>query len=318
MSSTPMTEQANFTLSDDQLSSMETFLDELETKTPLGRIRKEADASKAFVDTVNSLIVVGAFIAGVQAQLLAATSNSNDSPLEVATNWFGFFGLTLDIIGTSTGVAHTIMLQASIRQSKAMVLQLTTRIDQAKQEIHSLLTKRKLIRPDPQSEANLAMTLRGIYVIASTLITADTNGVFGHKADHLVLNSLEHPGKTGAIPSFVSRVMTSYAGILVTLTGVSGVASSELWVFGQIPVAAMGFGAFMLLLSVLCYATQTQPRGIWICCVAITAMTVCTSSLPFGDPKRRKRAIVFGQVQDQLAYMPSVRGLTFPDTRSVT
>ncbi|KAH9177697.1 hypothetical protein EDB89DRAFT_1430818 [Lactarius sanguifluus] len=98
------------------LSPATSFLNEPEAKAPIQHLQKEREGNKTLLDTINALIAVGAFIAGVQAQLISVTYSSNDNSLGKATNWFGFVGLTLDLIGTSASVVRALLLQQTIRR----------------------------------------------------------------------------------------------------------------------------------------------------------------------------------------------------------
>ncbi|KAI0041229.1 hypothetical protein FA95DRAFT_1611166, partial [Auriscalpium vulgare] len=81
---------------------------------------------QALADMVNALIIVATFIAGVQAQMLSFTYESNDTHLQAATNWLGFVGLTLDILGATAGVAHAIILKQSIKDARDVATLLNT------------------------------------------------------------------------------------------------------------------------------------------------------------------------------------------------
>ncbi|KAI9441321.1 hypothetical protein H4582DRAFT_2055272 [Lactarius indigo] len=110
------------------LSPAPVFLNEPEVKTPIKHLQKETEGNKTLLDTINALIAVGAFIAGVQAQLISVTYNSNSNALGKATNWFGFVGLTLDLIGTSASVVRALLLQQTIRRSQRVPLCLAGQI----------------------------------------------------------------------------------------------------------------------------------------------------------------------------------------------
>ncbi|KAI0048064.1 hypothetical protein FA95DRAFT_1659286 [Auriscalpium vulgare] len=303
---------------DSQLEAISHFLNDVETKTPLERIQKEVDASRATVDTVNALIVVGAFIAGVQAQILSFTGGSNATALKAAANWFGFVGLTLDIIGAAAGVAHTIILQASMRQSQAMVQEVTARIAQTKDDVRNLLMQRRHSAfVDQHAEKHLEDKFRGLVNIAHTLIEEESA-----EQVHPIFSRV--PGLAGASHA-LSRLLSPHGTPILSLTGLMGVSSALTRVaspaaptrmFRDIPVIVMGMGALCILLSVICYAVDSQPRAVWISCVVITGVTLCAQSLPIGDPHRKRRAEFFKKIDVQLDQMPRAEGLAFPETRS--
>ncbi|KAH9006493.1 hypothetical protein EDB86DRAFT_2824714 [Lactarius hatsudake] len=117
------------------LSPAANFLNESEAKTPIKHLQKEMEDHKTLLDTINALIAVGAFIAGVQAQLISVTYSSNDNALGKVTNWFGFVGLTLDLIGTSASVVRALLLQQTIRRSHRLAVRLPGQIDGARHEM---------------------------------------------------------------------------------------------------------------------------------------------------------------------------------------
>ncbi|KAH9067931.1 hypothetical protein EDB87DRAFT_1678313 [Lactarius vividus] len=127
------------------------FLNEPEVKNPIKHLQKEIEGNKTLLDTVNALIAVvrtklgptpynssraqGAFITGIQAQLISVTYSSNDNALGKATNWFGFVGLTLDLIGTSASVVRAVLLQQTIRRSHRLAARLPGQTDGARHEM---------------------------------------------------------------------------------------------------------------------------------------------------------------------------------------
>ncbi|KAH8996624.1 hypothetical protein EDB92DRAFT_1508014 [Lactarius akahatsu] len=129
-----------------------------EAKTPIKHLQKEMEGHKTLLDTINALIAVGAFIAGVQAQLISVTYGSNDNALGKATNWFGFVGLTLDLIGTSASVVRALLLQQTIRRSHRLVVRLPGQIDGARHEMREQQERHAAdalgYRPCPPSRGN--------------------------------------------------------------------------------------------------------------------------------------------------------------------
>ncbi|KAH9042580.1 hypothetical protein EDB85DRAFT_1915769 [Lactarius pseudohatsudake] len=121
---TPFLCTCMYTHPEPSLSPAASFLNGSEAKTPIKHLQKETEGNKTLLDTINALIAVGAFIAGVQAQLISVTYSSNDTALGKATNWFGFVGLTLDLIGTSSSV--------TIRRSHHLAVRLPGQIDGAR------------------------------------------------------------------------------------------------------------------------------------------------------------------------------------------
>ncbi|PPR03066.1 hypothetical protein CVT26_004564 [Gymnopilus dilepis] len=79
------------------------------------QMQETTDADKGTIEAVNTLMVVAAFIAGVQAQVLAISINLPGSVLARITNILGFIGLVFEISGTSLGAIHAVFLQRRVR-----------------------------------------------------------------------------------------------------------------------------------------------------------------------------------------------------------
>ncbi|KAI0277056.1 hypothetical protein BGY98DRAFT_934655 [Russula aff. rugulosa BPL654] len=156
-----MSDKISRQTSGDQLASIVHFLDELDLKTPIRPLAKEADGNTALLDTINSLVSVGAFIAGVQTQIVSLANNNENTTLARATNWFAYVGLTLDLIGTSSGVARALLLQAAIRRSHRLVVRLTSQIDGARHQVRELQRRGVDLSDDPRARAFLTRCWRG-------------------------------------------------------------------------------------------------------------------------------------------------------------
>ena len=52
-----------------------------------------------------------------------------------------------------------------------------------------------------------------------------------------------------------------------------GAAPEQLFALARIPVIAMGLGIACLLISVICFASYTQKRHVWLACVIVATIT---------------------------------------------
>ncbi|KAH6891747.1 hypothetical protein BKA70DRAFT_1326004 [Coprinopsis sp. MPI-PUGE-AT-0042] len=75
-------------------------------------VRREVERQGRYSQALNSILIVGAFIAGVQGQLLSTTLELNPSTLRArASNLIGFVGLVAEIAGTFFGAVNAVKLQ---------------------------------------------------------------------------------------------------------------------------------------------------------------------------------------------------------------
>jgi hypothetical protein len=72
------------------------------------------------------------------------------------------------------------------------------------------------------------------------------------------------------------------------------------WSLGQIPVTAMTLGIGCLLVSMLCFAADFQPRLIWLACVVITAYTLFYSTVVTVKCAASHRGVLKGDLPRRL------------------
>ncbi|RDB20756.1 hypothetical protein Hypma_012301 [Hypsizygus marmoreus] len=214
-------------------------------------MRQEVDSGKEAVENINALIVVSAFIAGVQAQMISITYTSNATPLETATNVFAFLGLTLDIIGTSTGVLRTVLLQHTIRrtervresldQLRARIEQLKGREGEATVDTVQQITEVVEIQNSIRSEFQTVRDLSSIVALESAQWIDDTS------------------------------MATAFSTVMIVPRLVLYIVRSPQAVANQLPLTSMGGGILCLLVSILLFAAGSQPTGVWTACVVIAA-----------------------------------------------
>ena len=212
---------------------------------------------------------------------MISVTSSNSTVLGKTTNWFGFVGLTLDLIGTSAGVVRALLLQQAIRRSHRLSVRLAGKIDGARHEVREQQQQRQrhATSLDPRSRAFLTDTMRGISRIMA--IFAE-DGRFGMQAaatgvqpaaidlDPLGHARLPSSGKGGFHP-----VRAWMRGILLHVDG-EGI--------GHVPVVSLAGGGLCLLVSVVLYASATQPRVVWILCASIAAGILIWSIIPTTNP----------------------------------
>jgi hypothetical protein len=220
----------------------------------------------------------GAFIAGVQASIIGIVNNNHKTFLGRATNWFAFVGLTLDLIGTSSGVARALLLQAAIRRSHRLVVRVTGQIDAARHQLRELQRRGVDLSDDPHARASLTQSLRVISRIVA-LLAADER--FGQSADDITeikaageaaLDALDSgPNTSRRKRRHLFRAMW-FENFILPHMHVEGL--------GHIPVLSLAGGTLCLLMSVMLYAGNSQPRGIWITCSMVFVCMITAAMCP--------------------------------------
>jgi hypothetical protein len=198
------------------------------------------------VNTIQALVPVGAFIAGVQAQVIAFTCANNKTSLQVTTNCFAIVGLALDVLGTSFGVLHIFALQRSIRRMEELIRSQSRNMAKFEGE-DGVSELQKLIETELRIRKKFWLFRRYL-----------PNGSLGNHLDPLFPNGqfkdLEHfvrfAGAVGLDPYTVA--------------------------LGTDPTLAMSAGITCLLLSVILFAASSQPKAVFLVCVTITAITIVT------------------------------------------
>lgn len=305
--SKPGSDNSSRQASADQLTAVARFLDELEAKTPIKHLQKEMDGNKTLLDTINAIITVGAFIAGVQAQMISVTYSSNSKSLGKATNWFSFVGLTLDLIGTSAGVVRALLLQKAIRRSHHLAVRLSGQIDGARHEVREQQERqRHSSAVDPHSRAFLTDSMRAI---SRAMAIFAEDGRFGVQAaarggttgaqtpvEPDPLDRRPSRGKGGINP-----LRRWVRGMLLNVEGV-----------GHVPIVSLAGGGLCLLLSVVLFAGASQPHAVWLSCTSIAAGMLVWSVTPTINPHKRSRVALYDHVEETLELCPPVNPPVFP------
>jgi hypothetical protein len=216
--------------------------------------------------------------------MISVTYNSNSNSLGKATNWFSFVGLTLDLIGTSSGVVRALLLQKAIQRSHDLALAIGGRIDSARHEVRAEQERQRhstsaTAAVDPHSRALLTNSMRGISRIMA--IFAE-DGRFGIQAP-------AEGGTTGALapPPVVELdplgILPSKGGVRLFREWARGILLNVEGI-GQVPIMSLAGGGLCLLLSVVLFAGASQPHAVWLSCTSIAASTLVWSVIPSTNP----------------------------------
>ncbi|KAL0958688.1 hypothetical protein HGRIS_014019 [Hohenbuehelia grisea] len=257
------------------------------------RMQNEIDALKGIVVNINALITVGAFIAGVQAQMISFTWESNNNSLQRTANWFSFAGLTLDIIGTAIGVIRTGSLQRSVRRTERV-------LNAVSGDLYRLQTRLNRLAARTASSADRS---------ARSALLSDIERLMDELAHHLKIFdefvkywelSLPMVGADNPLYTTESDAEMAWKPMefLITLGGLLGLPQT---VPGQVPIVVMSGGIIFLLLSVILFAASSQPHAVWIACVILAAVALIWSeSLATFDLQRREKKRLHMKIEEML------------------
>jgi hypothetical protein len=222
------------------------------------------------------------------------TSGSTSTVLERTANWFGFVGLTLDLIGTSSGVARALLLQAAIRRAHRLTARLTAQIDSMRHRLRELQLRGANTPEDASSRACLEHVLF-ISRIAALLARDDQFGA------QLAENAIAAPIEMGLDytpgtlprplwPEPLRRGRHALHTIHVTLWRLVR-QSVHVEGPGRIPIMSLASGALCLFVSVFLYAAKSQERGVWISCTTIAVSVLICSIFPNGNSLRKSQCM---------------------------
>jgi len=232
----------------------------------------DIDSDKTIVDTVNALIAVAAFIAGVQGQIIFFSLSLDQTMLGRATNVLGFVGLVLDVIGTFLGVIHAIILQRRIKGNTAVLSAITqtTNILQAIQKHRDDATP----SPDKISQEQL----RDIGI-------EDPDDQF-QRAQQLLRSLKDHFRTRNVLGPFGLAETVRKAVVLTnpafTIQPITETMIKSLFGLGRAPLFAMGLGVLSLIASTIMYAAESAflTSEVWVACVAVLGAFLGLSLLP--------------------------------------
>jgi hypothetical protein len=174
------------------------------------------------------------------------------------SNVFAFVGLMLDVIGTSLGVIHAVLLQRRI-QDNTLLLNTTTQI---KTVVEGGLSRDNSpeVSQQPQHVPRFMTDMQAHF--RSRSVTTGFENAFAVLSG-LAIRPLE-------ITNFVSTVKTRFSILGTLLT------------FGNTPLISMGLGVVCLIISTILFAANSTSllREVWISCVAVLVGIICLSLLP--------------------------------------
>jgi hypothetical protein len=195
-------------------------------------------------------------------------------------------GLALDLIGTISGVARALLLQAAMRRTHRLTARLTAQIDAARHQLRQLQLRGGDLSADAHARSFLAGSVR---VISRVMALLAEDGRFGVQAAERMVE-IEAAGEA-ALEVLGSRPRPRpwwrwrsgkhgphlLRALLLWNVDLPNVHVEGL---GHIPVASLAGGTLCLLASVVLFAAVSQERGVWISCVAISVTMLVCSVLP--------------------------------------
>jgi hypothetical protein len=222
--------------------------------------------------------------------LIGLTNGSNKTTLGRVTNWFAFVGLTLDLIGTSAGVARALLLQAAIRRTHRLVTRLSGQIDGVRHQVRDLQQRGLGLSADPHAREFLSGSVRAI---SHVVLLLSQDGRFAvQSAGEITEIKAAREAALDAIDSYSlsgrrKRLHLFHAmwlsNIILPHAHVEGL--------GHIPVASLACGTFCLLVTVVLHAAASQPRSIWISCVTIFVIMFTSSLMPSTNPHSKSMPV---------------------------
>ncbi|KAH9177696.1 hypothetical protein EDB89DRAFT_1430657 [Lactarius sanguifluus] len=168
---------------------------------------------------------------------------------------------------------------------------------------------------DPRSRAFLADSMRGISRVMAIFAEDGRFGVQAAAAaaaeggaqmataavgsDALGHHSRRPPrGKRGAHP------FREWMWWILPHVNVEGI--------GRVPIVSLGGGGLCLLVSVVLFASASQPHAVWVSCASIAVGTLVWSIIPTTNPRKRSRAALYDHVEETLEHCPPVKPPVFP------
>jgi len=221
--------------------------------------------------------------------VIGLENDANQTVLGRTRNWFAFVGLTLDLIGTSSGVARALLLQAAMRRTHRLVTRLTGQIDAARHQVRELQQRGVDLSADPAARAFLTSSVRAISRVAALLAEDGRFGVQSAEdvteitaAGAAALDALGLRSRSGG-RKHPRLLRALWLGSVMPHTHVEGL--------GHIPVTSLAGGALCLLVSVVLFAAASQPRVVWISCATIFVGMFACSLVPTTNIHRKSISV---------------------------
>lgn len=176
-------------------------------------------------------------------------------------------------------MARALLLQAAIRRSHRLVVRLTGQIDGARHQVRELQRRGVDLSDDARARAFLTRSVRAISRIVALLAEDARFGVQSagditeiEAAGEAALDALgSSASSSGRKHRYRFRTMW-FGNFILPHMHVEGL--------GHIPILSLAGGTLCLLMSVVLYAGNSQPRGIWITCSTVFVIMITFALLP--------------------------------------
>lgn len=165
-------------------------------------------------------------------------------------------------------MARALLLQAAIRRSHRLVVRLTGQIDGARHQLRELQRRNLDLSADPRARAFLTRSVRAISRIVALLAEDERFGI--QSADDITEIKAAGEAALDALDALQSSSRRKNRYLFRTMWfGNFILPHMHVEGLGHIPVLSLAGGTLCLLMSVMLYAGNSQPRGIWITCSTV-------------------------------------------------
>jgi hypothetical protein len=225
----------------------------------------EVDVVRTRQGALKTRASIATFLAAVQAQTLAFSYQSNSTRLQVVINTFAFTGVLLDVIGAFLALQASTLVETYIDYIERLNHIVSQHDFADLQEVINSMQRplsSSILALDPMQvvfvtevRANLVKEIRirskkGDEIEAGLRTSDLRNGEASHSADP---------------QSFLHDTLE--AGRLVYTFNIASDAAS----------VATRLGIVCFLVSVVCFARDTQPPAVWISAITVSS---CATILP--------------------------------------
>ncbi|KAH6903149.1 hypothetical protein BKA70DRAFT_1301696 [Coprinopsis sp. MPI-PUGE-AT-0042] len=193
-------------------------------------VRREVERQGRYSQALNSILIVGAFIAGVQGQLLSVTLELDPNTVRArACNLISFLGLVTEIAGTFFGAVNAVKLQLKAQRGTRALDRMEECKGSMKFVMKFIAKKRAMVPPnlpktDPpkpsssqasSSSADGPSEPQDRRSLADELNLADADFTIGHPQS-TATNIVYFANDFGFITSGLNRGYLNYHGVNAT------------------------------------------------------------------------------------------------------
>jgi hypothetical protein len=200
-----------------------------------------------------------AFIAAVQTQIIALSYNRHDTTLQNVTNYFGFAGLTFDIMGAGIGIIQSIVHQNIIQTP---VVGVTTK--PLKEKVQKLMEGvGSGVDPRGSHDCRQVAELLQTETMKRRMFWKSRQFSSYLPSDKDFLQHFHHWLLPQAKNRSQGAAFAVYKWAIYKMQTCARLTSYT-------PVMLMGLGIICLLTSVVCFAADTQASQattIWLLCI---------------------------------------------------